>query len=98
MTCTYCGTRNSDGEHRCTRCGRKPEDTMAGGYAVNGALAEQLKPAPRMRLVERVPELPEQEPPNYSQAIQGTLFQSSNVIAMPPRMEPKTRVRADGPT
>ena len=56
MTCSYCGTRNGDGEHRCTRCGRKPEDTLIGGFAmpaVNGALATQLQPVPRMRVVER---------------------------------------------
>jgi uncharacterized RDD family membrane protein YckC len=71
---------------------------MGGGYGVNGALAEQLRPSPRMRLVERVPDLSEREQPNLSQAIQGTLFQSSNVISMPPRLEPKPRVRSDAPT
>jgi len=71
---------------------------MGGNYSVNGALAEQLKPQPRMRLVERQSDLAEREQPNLSQAIQGTLFQASNVIAMPPRLEPpKTRVRTDGP-
>jgi len=71
---------------------------MGGNYSVNGALAEQLKPQPRMRLVERPPDPAEREQPNLSQAIQGTLFQASNVIAMPPRLEPpKTRVRPDGP-
>jgi len=64
---------------------------MGGNYGVNGALAEQLKPAPRMRLVERQPDISEREQPNLSQAIQGTLFQASNVISMPPRLEPKTR-------
>jgi len=70
---------------------------MGGGYSVNGALAEQLKPAPRMRLVERQPDFAEREQANLSQAIQGTLFQASNVISMPPRLEPKTRVRPEGP-
>src|ERR1017187_449711 len=96
MTCSYCGTRNGDGEHRCTRCGRKPEDTLIGGFAmpaVNGALATQLQPAPRMRLVER--EQPEQarDAPNFSQAVQASLFHS-NVIAMPAR-ETKPRVRTE---
>ena len=71
---------------------------MGGNYSVNGALAEQLKPAPRMRLVERVTDLPEREQADLSHAIQGTLFQASNVISMPPRFEPKPRVRPDGPS
>jgi len=99
MTCSYCGTRNAQDEHRCTRCGRKPEDVQSGGYAppvVNGALAQQLQPAPRMRLVERPVEQPT-ESPNYSHAVQATLFQTSNVIAMPPRPDIKPRVRAEGP-
>src|SRR4051794_20954709 len=46
MTCRYCGTRNGDGEHRCARCGRKPEDTLTEFAApfVHGALATQLQP------------------------------------------------------
>lgn len=98
MTCSYCGTRNGVGERRCTRCGRKPEDTSLGGFAmpaVNGALATQLQPAPRMRVVERAQ--PEQAP-DFSLAVQALLFQerlASNVIAMPPRVEIKPRVRAE---
>ena len=95
MTCGYCGTRNGDGEHRCTRCGRKPEDTLIGSFAmpaVNGALATQLRPVPRMRVVERAqPEQP-RKAPNFSQAVQASLFHTSNVIAMPPRFEIKPRV------
>lgn len=66
---------------------------------MKGALATQLQPEPRMRLVERTqPGLPETEAPNFSHAVQATLFQTSNVIAMPPRMENKPRgLRADGP-
>src|SRR3954468_12308819 len=97
MTCSYCGTRNAVGEHRCTRCGRQPQNTMGGTYAVNGALAEQLKPAPRMRLVERQPDISEREQTDLSQAIQGTLFQASNESPIPPRLEPKPRVRPGGP-
>ena len=99
MTCGYCGTRNGDGEHRCTRCGRRPEDTLIGGFAqpgVNGALATQLQPAPRIQLVERTP--PEQGlrvAPNFSEAVQASLFQASNVIAMRPRVESKPRARAE---
>ena len=99
MTCGYCGTRNGDGEHRCTRCGRRPEDTLINGFAmpgVNGALATQLQPAPRMQLVERTqPEEWPRETRNFSQAVQASLFQLSNVIAMPPRVEIKPRVRGE---
>lgn len=103
MTCSYCGTRNGDGEHRCTRCGRKPEDTLIGSFAmpaVNGALATQLQPVSRMRLVERArPEQQPREAADFSQAVQASLFhssvQSSNVIAMPPRVEAKPLVRGE---
>ncbi len=104
MTCSYCGTRNGYGEHRCTRCGRKPEDTLIGGFAmpvVNGALATQLQPVSRMRVMERAqPEQAPREPPNFSHAVQASLFReraTSNLIAMPPRVEMKPRVRAEGP-
>lgn len=84
-------------ESRCTRCGRKPEDAMAGGYGtgVHGALATQLRPEPRMRLVERQPESLPQEAPDFSQARQATLFQTTNVVSMPPRGEAKPRVRVE---
>jgi uncharacterized RDD family membrane protein YckC len=101
MTCGYCGTRNGDGEHRCTRCGRRPDDTLLGGYArpaVNGALATQLQPVPHMRVVERAqPDQAPQQAPNFSQAVQASLFQMSNLIAMPPRADSKPRVRAEVP-
>jgi uncharacterized RDD family membrane protein YckC len=63
---------------------------------VNGALATQLQPMPRMRIVERTQ--PEQGPrpaPNFSQAVQASLFPTSNVIAMPGHMESKPQIRAD---
>jgi uncharacterized RDD family membrane protein YckC len=72
---------------------------------VNGALATQLQPVSRMRVVERAQ--PERPPgpggtpaPNFSQAVQASLFQerpTSNVIAMRPRVEVKPRVRAEAP-
>jgi uncharacterized RDD family membrane protein YckC len=103
MTCSYCGTRNGDGEHRCTRCGRKPEDTLIRSFAmpvVNGALATQLQPVSRMRLVQREPPEQPRVAPDFSQAVQASLFlerPASNVIAMPGRVEIKPRVRAEGP-
>ncbi len=73
--------------------------------AVNGALATQLQPVSRMRVVERRQperqlEQAPQEAPNFSRAVQTSLFQDrpGNVIAMPPREEAKPRVRADAPT
>jgi uncharacterized RDD family membrane protein YckC len=99
MTCSYCGTRNGDGENRCTRCGRKPEDTLLHSFATpmtTGALATQLQPVSRMRVVERAqPETP-REAPNFSQAVQASLFQSK-VVAMPQRADAKPRVRAETP-
>jgi uncharacterized RDD family membrane protein YckC len=46
MTCSYCGTRNGDGEHRCRRCGRRPDDSLTGEFNLvrtDGALASQLQ-------------------------------------------------------
>lgn len=48
MTCMYCGTRNGETEHRCRRCGRRPDDSLTGEFALpqtNGALAAQMQPA-----------------------------------------------------
>lgn len=65
---------------------------------MNGALATQLQPMPRMRVVERAqPEPSPRQAPNLSQAVQASLFQTSNVIAMPPRVESKPRARAEVP-
>jgi hypothetical protein len=46
MNCGYCGTRNSDEELRCCRCGRKSDDTLTEEYTLRreGALATQLQP------------------------------------------------------
>jgi uncharacterized RDD family membrane protein YckC len=47
MNCSYCGTRNGEGEHRCRRCGRRPGDSLTSEYApplTNGALAAQMQP------------------------------------------------------
>jgi len=42
MTCTYCGTRNPDGEHRCQRCGRREGELLR--RAVPGSAAPALAP------------------------------------------------------
>jgi uncharacterized RDD family membrane protein YckC len=69
---------------------------------VNGALATQLQPVARMRLVERAQpqqDQPPREAPDLSHAVQSSLFQErSNVIAMPaPRVESKPRSRTEAP-
>jgi uncharacterized RDD family membrane protein YckC len=42
MTCGFCGFRNGDGEVRCRRCGRKPDDNLGAERMIqptDGALA-----------------------------------------------------------
>ncbi|HLK49516.1 MAG TPA: RDD family protein [Bryobacteraceae bacterium] len=79
MMCGYCGQRNSEGEHRCRRCGRRPDDTPIGPFTphrVDGALAAAVAPAPAAESAGF-------ENSDYSRAIQGTLFAArpaSNVI------------------
>jgi uncharacterized RDD family membrane protein YckC len=46
MTCSYCGARNGEGEHRCRRCGRRPDDTLTSEFSLvetDGALAAQVQ-------------------------------------------------------
>ena len=79
MTCSYCGTRNDDGEHRCRRCGRRPNDVLSVG-----ALA--AKPAPAPAIVSREAPSPDARlarTPNLARAQQRQLFHEkpdSNVI------------------
>jgi uncharacterized RDD family membrane protein YckC len=58
-----------------------------------------MQPVARMRVVERPQhEQPTRKAPDFSQAVQSSLFHerlSSNVIAMPPRVEVKPRVRPE---
>ena len=98
MTCGYCGTRNDDGEHRCTRCGRRPDDSLIPNSpmpVVTGALAAQMYAQPRMQVAAR-PRIEEpKRAPNFSQAVQTSFFQTSNVIPMPPpKVEVKPRAQA----
>ncbi len=46
MTCNYCGARNSDGEDRCRRCGRREAGSPGGDLYVTGALAAKMQAAP----------------------------------------------------
>jgi len=96
MTCIFCGTRNTQGEHRCRRCGRRPDDPLAGELRLHqtaGALAAQ--PLPRAY----GPEIdPESQGRNLARAVQRPLFpeRTGNVIPIesysPPA--PKTTPRA----
>jgi uncharacterized RDD family membrane protein YckC len=87
MTCSFCGSRNSTGEHRCRRCGRRPGDTLTGEIALHrtqGPLAMQVE--------TQVVEPPE---PRSIRGYQPSLFQQqgSNVIPIESYIpvEPKSR-------
>ena len=103
MTCRYCGTRNGDEDHRCARCGRRPDDTLTSAAPfVHGALATQLQPRVRVREQDS-PGGESRVAPNFAGAVQRSLFQdrSSNVIPIAsyaqPRAETKPRARAEAP-
>jgi uncharacterized RDD family membrane protein YckC len=97
MICGFCGSRNSNGEHRCRRCGRRPEDTLTGDYTLHrteGQLAVQMQPE-----AVAVAEPPRR--PSIGRAIQVPLFQdrpASNVIPFESYapVEPKPRQRSTG--
>ena len=99
MTCGYCGHRNGEGEHRCGRCGRRPDDAPLGPFAAHrtdGALAA----APEARAAAAAVAVP-MENADLSRAIQGTLFarSASNVIPFEAyvgaRVESKPRASAE---
>ena len=102
MTCTYCGQRNGEGEHRCRRCGRRPDDTATVSFDVHrtdGALA--AAPAPRVAAAAAASA---EVPSDLSRAIQGTLFaarSASNVIPFESyssgKSEPRPRAQAETP-
>src|SRR6266545_3044435 len=101
MTCRYCGTRNGDDEHRCTRCGRRPGDTLTVSTPVmTGALATKLEPVARRE--DQAPKT--RRAPNFSRAIQTELFATrpeGNVVSIArytPRAEPKPRAKAESGT
>ncbi len=94
MVCGFCGSRSRAGEHRCWRCGRRPDDTLTGEYTLHpteGQLAVQLQPAtvaepPRRRM-------------GLGRAVQFPLFQdrpAPNVIPFESYapVEPKPRQRS----
>lgn len=99
MTCSYCGSRNSETEHRCRRCGRRPGDTLNGEFTLHhtaGALATKARPAAVAAGVKTPVAIP--APLDMARATQGSLFPErppANVIpiesfAPPPVLRPAT--------
>src|ERR1035437_975548 len=89
MTCTYCGFRMGEGEHRCRRCGRTPDDALMPGAVVRGSLAPQLRSAPVETAVPSGGQTSGFEP-----GLQARLFQDeggSKVIQFPGRGETQRR-------
>jgi uncharacterized RDD family membrane protein YckC len=83
MTCSFCGSRNPDGEHRCRKCGRRPDDTLsatlsgdAGMMRTEGALATKFQPGVRSAVA-----VPQARRPTV-RGVQQPLFpdRESNVI------------------
>lgn len=107
MTCGYCGFRNSEGERRCRRCGRKPGDGLQGPFTVHrtdGALAA----APRATAAVGVNSQTEASPAaaipsrkDWSRAIQENLFTprpASNVIPIESYAGGRVEYRARPPS
>jgi uncharacterized RDD family membrane protein YckC len=93
MTCTYCGFRMGEAEHRCRRCGRTPDDTLMPGAVVRGSLAPQLRSAPVETAVPSGGQTSGFEP-----GVQARLFQDeggSKVIQFPGRGETQRRRGAE---
>jgi len=94
MTCSNCGSQNSDTEHRCRRCGRRPGDTLNDEFTLHrttGALATKPRP---VAVIERPPLARPSIAPNLAGAVQANLF-TPNVISMPiPAGQPRTQAGA----
>lgn len=70
MECRYCGTYNSDHDHRCARCGRRlgaPLGSAIGPIPINSKLATA-------QAIEPMAPPEELAPPDPSQLKQGLLF------------------------
>ncbi len=95
MTCSFCGSRNDEGDSRCRKCGRRPGDSLNASVPLTrteGALAAKLRPA----------DFESPEAGAQRQAIRGVqqaLFadRNSNVVPIamyaPPRTAPRTEVK-----
>jgi len=89
MTCSFCGSRNNEGEHRCRRCGRRPGDTLNGEFSMvctEGALAAKFQPSARAAVAD-----PPQLRRPIGRAVQQPLFpdKQSNVIQFSEYASPK---------
>lgn len=90
--CSYCGTPRGQDEERCSRCGRKEDDRLTGGFRLvtNGALAPTPVRAPRTRP-------PSRTAPDMTRAVQASLFpnalDSSVILIAPVRARPVARKR-----
>jgi len=90
MTCGFCGSRNSNEEHRCRKCGRRPEDTLTGEvplHRTQGQLAMKVDLQPEQPQAHR----------QVGRPYQASLFQAaSNVIAFesyaPVEPRPRTEI------
>jgi len=98
MTCDYCGARNSHGDERCRRCGRRATGSRTGEFQVTGALATKMQPVAGSAPVE----MPASR--SLENAVQPRLFYerpAPNVIpfeafAPPPARQPSQRKRSSG--
>jgi uncharacterized RDD family membrane protein YckC len=85
MTCSFCGSRITDGETRCRRCGRKPGDTLPNqfNYQTQGALAQDHLPQPGPVPVEPPPPIGR---PMAARPVQRSLFpeDAPKVVAISP--------------
>ena len=90
MTCSFCGCRNADGEHRCRRCGRKDGDSLNGArLETQGALAAVARHATEVRETADP-----RRNANLSRATQRRLFEerpASNVIPFETYAPPRPR-------
>jgi uncharacterized RDD family membrane protein YckC len=83
MTCSFCGSRNNEGEHRCRKCGRRPGDTLNGEFSpvrTEGALATKFELREQARGQAAVAE--PRAPRPTVRGVQQSLFpeRQSNVI------------------
>src|SRR5689334_6173011 len=102
MTCSYCGTRNADGEHRCRRCGRRPDDTLTGEFGLvrtEGALAAKpdaeaaartteaaTRPAPQL-VAQTAAAASDDRKGTLSRAVQSSLFHEKSGLKVVPIAE-----------
>lgn len=103
MICAYCGSRIGESEHRCRRCGRRPEDVPLGPFSTHptdGALAT----APDLRAPHAPPPMGNpttvEKRPDLARAVQGTLFAArpaSNVIPFESYFGARTEARPRPP-